>query len=195
MKENLGKVLTKGFLKENPVLRLLLGLCPALAVSTSIQAALGMGAAVTAVLLFSNVIISALRRVIPDRVRVPAYIVIIAGFVTVIQLLVKAFMPVIDHALGIYLPLIVCNCIILGRADGFASRHSVAASICDAVGIFSLLTFTKLSCLHLGQNSGKFISSVSLRIFTRVLFLHTGQISHSVLSMTLVASFLLCYFI
>ena len=131
----LGKELTKGLLNENPVLRLLLGMCPALAVSTSVQAALGMGAAASIVLLFSNLIISALRKIIPGRVRIPAYITIIAGLVTLVQMLVKAYIPDIDKALGIYLPLITVNCIILGRADGFANSHGAAASVCDAIGM------------------------------------------------------------
>ena len=127
--------LTKGFLKENPVLRLVLGTCPTLAISTSVSAALGMGVAATAVLLFSNIAISALRKVIPDKVRIPAYITIIAGLVTIVQMLVKAYVPAVDKALGIYLPLITVNCIILGRADGYANTHSVAASTFDAIGM------------------------------------------------------------
>ncbi|MCL2105866.1 MAG: electron transport complex subunit RsxE [Oscillospiraceae bacterium] len=135
IKADLGKELTKGFLRENPVLRLLLGMCPALAVSTTVTAALGMGTAASIVLLLSNIIISALRRIIPDRVRIPAYITVIAGLVTLVQMLVKAYVPAIDSALGIYLPLITVNCIILGRADGFANSHGVAASACDAIGM------------------------------------------------------------
>jgi len=134
-KQKLLPELTKGFLKENPVLRLVLGTCPTLAISTSVTAGLGMGAAATIVLLFSNVAISALRKVIPDKVRIPAYITIIAGLVTVVQMLVKAFVPAIDAALGIYLPLITVNCIILGRADGYANTHGVAASAFDAIGM------------------------------------------------------------
>jgi len=134
-KQKLLPELTKGFLKENPVLRLVLGTCPTLAISTSVTAGLGMGAAATIVLLFSNVAISALRKVIPDKVRIPAYITIIAGLVTIVQMLVKAFVPAIDSALGIYLPLITVNCIILGRADGYANTHGVAASAFDAIGM------------------------------------------------------------
>jgi electron transport complex protein RnfE len=134
-KEKLLPELTKGFLKENPTLRLVLGTCPTLAISTSVSAALGMGVSATIVLLFSNVVISALRRVIPDKVRIPAYITIIAGLVTLVQMLVKAYVPAIDKSLGIYLPLITVNCIILGRADGYANRHSVAASAFDAIGM------------------------------------------------------------
>ena len=112
----------KGIIKENPVLVLVLGTCPTLATSTSVINALGMGAAATVVLLCSNVVISALRKVIPDKVRIPCYIVLIAGFVTMVQMLVKAFAPDLDKALGIYLPLIVVNCIILGRAEMFANK-------------------------------------------------------------------------
>ena len=130
--------LTKGFLRENPTLRLVLGTCPTLAISTSLSAALGMGVAATAVLLLSNITISALRRVIPEKVRLPAYITIIAGIVTLVQMVVKAYAPAVDQALGVYLPLITVNCIIFGRADAYASSHSVAASAFDAIGIVIL---------------------------------------------------------
>lgn len=133
--ERLFPALTKGFIKENPVLRLVLGACPTLAISTSVSAALGMGVAATIVLLFSNVVISALRKAIPNKVRIPAYITVIAGLVTLVQMLVKAYVPAIDKSLGIYLPLITVNCIILGRADGYANTHSVAASTFDAIGM------------------------------------------------------------
>ena len=134
-KQKLLPELTKGFLKENPVLRLVLGTCPTLAISTSVTAALGMSVAATIVLLGSNVVISALRKVIPDKVRIPAYITVIAGLVTIVQMLVKAFAPAVDEALGIYLPLITVNCIILGRAEGFAGSNGVLASAFDAIGM------------------------------------------------------------
>ena len=134
-KQKLFSELTKGFLKENPVLRLVLGTCPALAISTSVEAALGMSVAATAVLLGSNIVISALRRVIPGKVRIPAYITVIAALVTIVQMLVKAFAPAVDQALGIYLPLITVNCIILGRAEGYANSHGVLASAFDAIGM------------------------------------------------------------
>ncbi|HAN44730.1 MAG TPA: electron transport complex subunit RsxE, partial [Ruminococcaceae bacterium] len=108
------KTLTNGIIKENPVLVLVLGTCPTLAVSTSAINGVGMGIAATLVLICSNLAISALKKVIPDKVRIPAYIILIAGFVTIVQLLVKAYAPDIDKALGIFLPLIVVNCIILG---------------------------------------------------------------------------------
>lgn len=128
-------VLTKGIIKENPVLRLVLGTCPTLAVTTAAINGIGMGVAATLVLIGSNVAISLLRKVIPDKVRIPAYITIIAAFVTIIQMLVKAFLPSIDSALGIFLPLIVVNCIILARAEMFASKNPVLPSILDAVGM------------------------------------------------------------
>lgn len=130
-----GKEFTKGILRENPVLRLVLGTCPTLAVTTAAVNGLGMGAAATFVLVCSNIVISLLRKVIPDKVRLPAYIVIIAGFTTIVQMLVKAYLPSIDQALGIYLPLIVVNCIILGRAEAFASKNSVGLSTLDGLGM------------------------------------------------------------
>lgn len=133
--KSLGEVLTAGFIKENPVLRLVLGTCPTLAVSTVAFNGLGMGLAATAVLVGSNAAISLLRNVIPDKVRIPAFITIIAGFVTMIQMLVKAYAPAIDEALGIYLPLIVVNCIILGRAESFASKNKVLPSVLDGLGM------------------------------------------------------------
>lgn len=134
-KINYGKEFSKGILKQNPVLRLVLGTCPTLAVTTSVSNAIGMGIAATIVLVCSNIVISALRKVIPDKVRIPAYIVIIAAFVSMIQMLVKAYIPALNKALGVYLPLIVVNCIILGRAEAFASKNPVLASACDGLGM------------------------------------------------------------
>lgn len=136
MKNN-GKlsILTKGIIKENPTLRLVLGTCPTLAVTTAAFNGIGMGVAATLVLIGSNAVISLLRNVIPDKVRIPAFITIIAAFVSIIQMLVKAYLPSIDSALGIYLPLIVVNCIILARAEMFASKNPVLPSILDAVGM------------------------------------------------------------
>ncbi len=135
---------TKGIIKENPVLVLVLGTCPTLATSTSVSSALGMGAAATIVLLCSNIVISALRKLIPDKVRIPCYIVLIAGFVTMVQMLVKAFAPELDKSLGIYLPLIVVNCIILGRAEMFANKNKVADSAADALGMGAGFTLALL---------------------------------------------------
>ncbi len=140
--------LTRGIIRENPVLVLVLGTCPTLATSTQASNAIGMGIAATLVLLCSNIAISALRKIIPDKVRIPCYIVLIAGFVTIVQMLVKAFAPALDSALGIYLPLIVVNCIILGRAEMFASKNSVGASAADAIGMgigFTLTLFVMAS--------------------------------------------------
>ena len=134
-KKSLMQEFSKGLIKENPVLRLVLGTCPTLAVSTSVESAIGMGLAATVVLVCSNIVISALRKVIPSKVRIPAYIVIIAGFVSIVQMLVKAFLPQIDEMLGVYLPLIVVNCIILGRAEAFASKNSVLYSAVDGLGM------------------------------------------------------------
>lgn len=134
----------KGIIKENPVLVLVLGTCPTLAVSTSVTSALGMGAAATLVLLCSNMVISALRNIIPDKVRIPCYIVLIAGFVTMVQMLVKAFAPALDESLGIYLPLIVVNCIILGRAEMYANKNKVLDSAVDALGMGAGFTLALL---------------------------------------------------
>lgn len=128
-------VLTKGIFKENPVFILILGTCPTLATTTNVVGAFGMGIAALVVLVCSNVLISMLRRVIPDAVRIPCYITIIAGFVTVVQMLVQAFFPALYDMLGVYLALIVVNCIILGRAEMFASKNSVGRSALDGIGM------------------------------------------------------------
>ena len=135
--ENKSKVsiLTNGIIKENPVLRLVLGTCSCLAVTTAVSSALGMGAAFTFVLVCSNILISLLRNVIPAKVHLPCYIVIIAGFVTIVQMVMHAYMDSLYTALGVFLPLIVVNCIILGRAEAFASKNSPLDSILDGVGI------------------------------------------------------------
>ena len=138
----------KGIIKENPVLVLVLGTCPTLAISSSVINALGMGVAATAVLLCSNMAISALRKVIPDKVRIPCYIVLIAGFVTMVELLMHAFVPNLYEALGIFLSLIVVNCIILGRAEMYASKNKVLDSAIDALGMgvgFTLALFVMAS--------------------------------------------------
>ena len=127
--------LTKGIFKENPVFVIMLGMCPTLGVSTQVFNALGMGAGVIFVLLGSNIIISLLRKVIPDSIRIPAYIVVIASFVTIVEMVMHAFVPAVYSALGVYLPLIVVNCIILGRAEAFANKNTVLDSILDAIGM------------------------------------------------------------
>ena len=128
-------VFLKGILKENPVLVLILGTCPTLAITNTVTGAFGMGIAALVVLICSNIFISLLRKLIPDNVRIPCYIVIIAGFVTIVQMIVKAFFPVIDVLLGVYLPLITVNCIILGRAEMFASKNNVVKSALDGLGM------------------------------------------------------------
>lgn len=135
MKSKKLSVFTNGLIKENPVLRLMLGTCPTLAVTTAASNGIGMGIAATAVLVCSNLVISLLRNIIPDKVRIPAFITVIAGFVSVVQMLVKAFAPAIDASLGIFLPLIVVNCIILARAEMFASKNPVLPSILDGLGM------------------------------------------------------------
>ena len=129
------KEFTKGLIKENPTLVTLLGMCPTLAITTMASNAIGMGVAATVVLICSNLVISLLKRVIPKQVRLPAYIVIIAGFVTLVGLILQAYMPDIYDALGIYLPLITVNCIILGRAEMFASKNNALASVLDGAGM------------------------------------------------------------
>lgn len=135
MKDSKLAILTRGLIKENPVLVLILGTCPTLATSTSVKTAFGMGIAATIVLICSNIAISALKKIIPETVRIPCYIVVIATFVTLVQMLVKAYVPSLDKSLGIFLPLIVVNCIILGRAEMFANKNSVGDSALDGVGM------------------------------------------------------------
>ena len=127
--------LYNGIIKENPTFVLMLGMCPTLAVTTTAINGIGMGLSTTAVLVFSNLIISALRKIIPDRVRIPAYIVIVASLVTIVQLLLQAYVPSLYSALGIYIPLIVVNCIILGRAEAFAMKNKPLISAFDGLGM------------------------------------------------------------
>ncbi len=143
-KKSVFQEFSKGIIKENPVLRLVLGTCPTLATTTSAKSALGMGVAAMIVLVCSNIVISALRKVIPDKVRIPAYITIIAAFVTIVQMLVKAYLPEINNMLGIYLPLIVVNCILLGRAEAFAGKNPVLSSAADGLGMGVGFTATLL---------------------------------------------------
>jgi electron transport complex protein RnfE len=125
----------KGITIENPTFALVLGLCPTLAVSTTVVNAIGMGAAATFVLLGSNIIISALRNFIPDRIRIPCYIVVIATFVTINEMVLNAYFPALNRSLGIFVPLIVVNCIVLGRAEAFACKNRIIYSIFDALGM------------------------------------------------------------
>jgi len=129
------RVFWRGLLDENPVFRLLLGMCPTLAVSTAAVNGLGMGLAATAVLVASNILISLMRPIIPDKIRIPCYIVVIATFVTMVDLLMEAFVPGLHGVLGIFIPLIVVNCIILQRAEAFASKNGVFLSAIDGIGM------------------------------------------------------------
>ena len=129
------QLITKGILKENPTFVLILGMCPTLATTTSAINGMGMGAATMAVLIMSNIVISLIKNIIPDKVRIPAFIVVIASFVTVIQLLMQAYLPSLYQSLGIFIPLIVVNCIILGRAEAFASKNGALDSALDGLGI------------------------------------------------------------
>ena len=129
------KNFTKGFIKENPVFVLLLGLCPTLGVTTSAINGLGMGLATTFVLIGSNVVVSLVKNFIPDKVRIPAFIVIIASFVTIVELVMQAYMPALFDQLGLFIPLIVVNCIVLGRAEAFASKETTASSAIDGLGM------------------------------------------------------------
>jgi len=126
---------TKGFFKENPILVLVLGTCPTLATTSSALNGMGMGVATTFVLIGSNVVISLLSKVIPDKVRIPAFIVIIASFVTIVDLVMQAYVPTLYETLGIFIPLIVVNCIVLGRAEAFASKNTVLSSFFDGLGM------------------------------------------------------------
>ena len=162
MSNNKMKILTNGILNENPVLRLVLGTCPTLAVTTMAANGIGMGLAATFVLICSNVVISALRNIIPDQVRIPCYITVIAGFVTLVQMLVKAFVPSLDSALGVFLPLIVVNCIILGRAEMFASKNGIFDSALDGLGmgIGFTITLTIMGSIREILGSGTWMSGL-----------------------------------
>mgnify|MGYP000052349561 CR=1 FL=1 len=151
-------ILTKGIIKENPVLVLLLGCCPTLATTTGAINGLGMGVSTLAVLVCSNIVISLLKNVIPGKVRIPCYIVVIAGFVTIVQLLLKAYLPALNASLGLYIPLIVVNCLILARAEAFASKNGPVASAFDGIGMGLGFTIA-LGCLGLVR---EFIGSGTL---------------------------------
>ncbi|MGL4855015.1 MAG: electron transport complex subunit RsxE [Lentisphaeria bacterium] len=131
----LKEIFMRGIWKDNPVLILLLGMCPTLAVTTGMKNGLGMGLATTFVLIGSNCVISALKKIIPSKVRIPCYIVIIATFVTLVEMLMQAYAPAVNDALGIFIPLIVVNCIVLGRAEAFAAKNNIIHSLFDALGM------------------------------------------------------------
>ena len=160
--------LYNGIIKENPTLVLILGMCPTLAVTTSAINGAGMGLSTTVVLMFSNMIISILRNFIPDRVRIPGYIVIIASLVTVVQFLLQGYVPALNDALGVYIPLIVVNCIILGRAESYASKNPVVPSIFDGLGmgLGFTLSLTILGALREILGAGTFFG---LTVYTEEL--------------------------
>ena len=169
-------ILTNGIIKENPVLVLVLGTCPTLATTTSVSTAIGMGIAAAIVLICSNILISLLRKIIPASVRTPCSIVVIAGFVSVVQMLVQAYFQDLYDALGVYLPLIVVNCIILGRAEMFASKHSVGESALDGIGMGIGFTVTLVVMATLREVVGAgtfagipvpFFSSYNIPILTQ----------------------------
>ena len=169
------RILTNGILRENPVLVLALGACPVLAVTTQASNAIGMGAAATVVLLCSNVLISLLRNIIPDKVRIPCYIVVIAGFVTLVGMIIEAYAYSLYESLGIFLPLIVVNCIILGRAEMFASKNKVLDSALDAIGMGAGFTIALLAMATIREILGSgtwfgmalpWLSSNSISIMT-----------------------------
>ena len=169
---NQWKNFTKGIIKENPIFVLMLGMCPTLGTTTSAMNGLGMGAATMFVLVMSNIAISLVKDFIPSKVRIPAYIVIIASFVTVVQLLMEAFVPDIYATLGVFIPLIVVNCIILGRAEAFASKNNVVSSMIDGlgIGIGFTLALTVLGTVREMLGSGsvfgyKFIAGDGILIF------------------------------
>ncbi len=161
--------LYNGFVKENPTLVLMLGMCPTLAVTTSAINGLGMGLTTTVVLALSNAIIAALRKIIPSKSRIPAFIVIIASFVTIMQLLLQAYIPSLYAALGIYIPLIVVNCIILGRAEAYAYKNSVITSLFDGIGMGLGFTFA-LTVIGMVREfiGGGTIFDIELNLFTPV---------------------------
>ena len=155
---NLGKQFKDGMLTQNPVLVQVLGMCSTMAITTSFFNGIGMGVAVTIILTLSNVIISAMRKIIPDKIRIAMFIVVIAGFVTCVDLSIQAFLPDLANSLGVFIPLIVVNCIILGRAEGFASKNGVGASAVDGIcqGIGYTLVLIVMCVVREFLGSGKF---------------------------------------
>ena len=155
---NLKKQFIEGLITQNPALVQLLGMCPLLAITTSMFNGIGMGAAVIIILTCSNVVISALRKIIPSKVRIACYIVVIAGFVTMVDLLLKAFIPALSKSLGLFIPLIVVNCIILGRAEGYASKNGIVGSALDGIfqGFGNMCALTLLCIIREFLGAGTF---------------------------------------
>ena len=186
------KELTKGIFRENPVFIIMLGMCPTLGVTTQVFNAIGMGAGVIFVLLCSNILISLLRKVIPDSIRIPAYIVIIASFVTIVEMVMHAYVPAVYSALGVYLPLIVVNCIILGRAEAFANKNTVLDSALDAIGmgIGFTLSLCLIAAIREILGAGQ-ITLINLSDSARVIITLPGLSSSPIRVMTLAAGALL----
>ncbi|MFA4991275.1 MAG: electron transport complex subunit E [Candidatus Omnitrophota bacterium] len=171
--KKLAREFLKGITHENPTFRLILGLCPTLAVSTSVENGIGMGMAATFVLLGSNIIISSLRKVIPDQIRIPCFIVVIATFVTIVELAMKAYAPALSRALGIFVPLIVVNCVVLGRAEAFARKEPVFVSMLDAMGmgVGFTLALVLISGIREILGNGTFLGFLIMKSFEPVLFI------------------------
>ena len=186
------KEITKGIFRENPVFIIMLGMCPTLGVTTQVFNAIGMGAGVIFVLLCSNILISLLRKVIPDSIRIPAYIVIIASFVTIVEMVMHAYVPAVYSALGVYLPLIVVNCIILGRAEAFANKNTVLDSALDAIGmgIGFTLSLCLIAAIREILGAGQ-ITLINLSESARVIITLPGLSSSPIRVMTLAAGALL----
>lgn len=163
----------KGLWKENPTFRLVLGLCPTLAVSTSVVNGVGMGAAATFVLIGSNIFVSLVRGIVPEKVRIPCYIVIIATFVTIADLFMKAYTPLLSRSLGMFVPLIVVNCIVLGRAEAFSSKEPVGRSILDALGMGLGFTWAlvAISAIREALGNGTIVGVSIHRAFEPPLFM------------------------
>ncbi|MGN0905947.1 MAG: electron transport complex subunit RsxE [Bullifex sp.] len=186
------KELTKGIFRENPVFIIMLGMCPTLGVTTQVFNAIGMGAGVIFVLLCSNILISLLRKIIPDSIRIPAYIVIIASFVTIVEMVMHAYVPAVYSALGVYLPLIVVNCIILGRAEAFANKNTVLDSALDAIGmgIGFTLSLCLIAAIREILGAGQ-ITLLNLSESARIVIKVPGLSSSPIRVMTLAAGALL----
>ena len=165
------KILTNGLIKENPSFVLLLGMCPTLATTTSAINGLSMGLATMFVLICSNIVISCIKKITPDKVRIPVFIVVIASFVTILQLCIKAYLPEVDEALGLFIPLIVVNCIILGRAEAFACKNNPVASLFDGIGMGLGFTFalTLLGIVRELLGAGSIFGFVLLPEVTNIL--------------------------
>ncbi|MCM8799167.1 MAG: electron transport complex subunit E [Candidatus Omnitrophica bacterium] len=168
VKNNLWQEFSKGLFKENPIFYIVLGLCPTLAITTSIENALGMSGAVIFVLTFSNVVISAIRKFVPEKIRIPCFIVIIASFVTITELLMQGYFPILVKHLGIFLPLIVVNCIIMGRAEAFAKNNKIIPSLLDGLGMgmgFSLAIIL-IAGIREFLGTGKILGRIVFRCFS-----------------------------